>query len=45
MTVILSILVEPCHILAVALSYYPAMQRTTPRLEKFTPGLAIAKYE
>jgi hypothetical protein len=45
MEVILSILLEPCHILAVTLSYCPALQRTTPRLEKFSPGLAMAKYE
>jgi hypothetical protein len=45
MEVILAILLEPCHIVAVSLSYCHALQRTTPRLEKFSPGLAIAKYE
>jgi hypothetical protein len=45
MEVILSILLKPCQILPVTLSYCPALQRTTPCLEKFSPGLAMAKYE
>jgi hypothetical protein len=42
MTIILAILLKPCHILVVALSYCPAMQKATPHPKKFSPGLAIA---
>jgi hypothetical protein len=40
--VVLAILLKPCQILAVALIYCPAIQRTTPHPKHFSPGLAIA---